>query len=76
MREFKADWERLKGEFAVEKYRNARGVIRRRRVEERNFRASDWKFSWRREAERFQLVFDAFCHRWDCMGWKGTGRCC
>jgi len=66
--EFKADWERLTSEFAVSKYRNARGVIRRRRVEERNFRASDWKFSWRREAERFQLVFDAFCHRWDLYG--------
>jgi hypothetical protein len=65
---FKADWERLKGEFAVERYRNARGVIRRRRVEERNFRTSDWRFSWRREGERFQLVFDAFCHRWDLYG--------
>jgi len=70
--EFKADWERLKAEFAVEKYRNARGVIRRRRVEERNFRASDWKFSWRTEVERFQLVFDAFCHRWDLYGMEGV----
>jgi hypothetical protein len=67
-REFKADWARLKRQFKVEKFRNARGVIRRRRVEERNFRASDWKFSWRREAERLQLVFDAFCHRWDLYG--------
>jgi hypothetical protein len=70
--EFKADWERLKGEFAVEKYQNVRGVIRRRRVEERNFRGSDWKFSWRTEAERFQLVFDAFCHRWDLYGMEGV----
>jgi hypothetical protein len=69
--EFKADWERLKAEFAVERYRNARGVMRRRRVEERNFRASDWKFSWRTEAERFQVVFDAFCHRWDLYGMEG-----
>jgi len=37
-------------------------------VEERNFRTNDWKFSWRTEAERFQLVFDAFCHRWDLYG--------
>lgn len=70
-KEFKADWERLKAEFTVEKYRNARGVIRRRRVEERNFRASDWRFSWATEAERFQMVFDAFCHRWDLYGMEG-----
>jgi hypothetical protein len=66
--EFKADWERLKRQFPVDEYRNARGVIRRRRVEERNFRASDWKFSWKTEAERFQVVFDAFCHRWNLYG--------
>src|SRR6185436_14730473 len=26
------------------------------------------KFSWKTEAERFQNVFDAFCHRWDLYG--------
>jgi hypothetical protein len=66
--EFKADWERLKAEFAVEKYRNAKGVVRRRMVQERNFRPRDWKFGWKTEAERFQNVFDAFCHRWDLYG--------
>src|SRR5262249_33949705 len=66
--EFKADWERLKEQFPVDKYRNARGVIRRRRVEERNFRASDWKFSWQTGEERFQVVFDAFCSRWNLYG--------
>jgi hypothetical protein len=69
--EFKADWERLKAEFAVEKHRNAKGIIRRRRVQERNFRPSEWKFSWETEAERFELVFDAFCHRWDLYGMEG-----
>src|SRR5262249_52964745 len=66
--EFKGDWERLKAQSGVEKYRNAKGVIRRRRVEERNFRGKDWKFSWQTEADRFQVVFDAFCHRWDLYG--------
>lgn len=70
-KEFKRDWARLKRQFAVEKFRNARGVIRRRRVEERNFRASDWRFSWATEEERFQMVFDAFCHRWDLYGMEG-----
>src|SRR6266566_7202028 len=69
--EFKTDWERLKRQFPVDKYRNARGIIRRRRVEERNFRASDWRFSWGTEAERFQVVFDAFCHRWNLYGIEG-----
>jgi len=37
-------------------------------VQERNFRPSDWKFSWGTEAQRFQNVFDAFCHRWNLYG--------
>jgi len=69
--EFRADWERIKGKFAVERYRNAKGVIRRRMMAERNFRPGDWKFSWETEAQRFQNVFDAFCHRWDLYGMEG-----
>jgi hypothetical protein len=69
--EFKGDWERLKAQFPVDKHRNAKGVIRRRRVQERNFRASDWRFSWSTEAEQFQVVFDAFCHRWNLYGVEG-----
>src|SRR6266436_4191615 len=66
--EFKADWKRLKDQFSVDAYPNAKGVIRRRMVQERNFRPKDWKFSWGTEAERFQNVFDAFCHRWNLYG--------
>jgi hypothetical protein len=66
--EFKADWEAIKRVFDIAKYRNAKGVIRRRMVQERNFRPRDWKFAWRMEWERFQNVFDAFCHRWDLYG--------
>jgi hypothetical protein len=69
--EFQADWQRLKEEFEVTKHRNAKGVIRRRMVQERNFRPADWRFSWETEAERFQGVFDAFCHRWDLYGMEG-----
>src|ERR1051325_5385132 len=69
--EFKADWEAIKKVFEVARYRNARGVVRRRMVEERNFRPRDWRFSWKRKAERFQNVFDAFCHRWDLYGMEG-----
>ena len=66
--EFKAEWERLKAEFAVERYGNRKGIIRRRMVQERNFRPRDWAFSWKTEAEQFQNVFDAFCHRWNLYG--------
>jgi hypothetical protein len=66
--EFKADWEAIKKIFDVAKHQNARGVVRRRMVQERNFRPRDWKFAWKTQAERFQNVFDAFCHRWDLYG--------
>src|ERR1043165_9263721 len=66
--EFKGDWEAMKRVFDLAKYRNAKGVVRRRMVQERNFRPTDWKFVWKTEAERFQNVFDAFCHRWDLYG--------
>jgi hypothetical protein len=66
--EFKADWGAIKKVFDIGKYRNARGVVRRRMVQERNFRPVDWKFAWKKESERFQNVFDAFCHRWDLYG--------
>jgi hypothetical protein len=66
--EFKADWAGIKAAFPVEKYANRNGIIRRRMMQERNFRPKDWKFSWETEKERFQVVFDAFCHRWNLYG--------
>src|SRR5207249_6460231 len=54
--EFRADWQRLKAKFPADKYRNAKGVIRRRLVQERNFRPKEWKFSWETEEERFRNV--------------------
>jgi hypothetical protein len=66
--EWRADWERIKREFEVDRYRNNKGIIRRRMVQERNFRPADWKFSWGTEAQRFQNVFDAFCHKWNLYG--------
>lgn len=60
-------WNAIKLQFDVEEYRNYRGIIRRRMVQERNFRTS-LKFSWNRKRERFQEVFDVFCHRWSLWG--------
>jgi len=66
--ELKGDWEAIKAQFDVDKFRNKVGVIRRRAVQERNFHGTDWKFGWGTEAEQFQNVFDAFCHKWDLYG--------
>ena len=66
--ELRADWEAIKSQFDVDKYRNRAGVIRRRPVQERNFHPGDWKFGWSTEAEQFHNVFDVFCHKWDLYG--------
>lgn len=66
--ELKADWEAIKSHFDVNLFRNAIGVIRRRPVQERNFRGAGWKFSWGTEKEQFQNVFDVFCQKWDLYG--------
>jgi hypothetical protein len=66
--ELRMGWQAIKHQFHVDDYRNAKGIIRRRMAQERNFHAVDWKFAWETEAQRFQNVFDAFCHRWDLYG--------
>lgn len=69
--EFKREWAWIKGSFDVAKFRNSKGILRRRTVQERNFRGSDWAFRWTKEKDRFQSVFDAFCHRWNLYGMEG-----
>ena len=69
--ELRADWEEIKGLFEVKRHQNASGVIRRRLAQERNFRPVDWKYSRATEEQRFQNVFDVFCHKWDLYGMEG-----
>jgi len=66
--EFKADWELLKRRFDVGRYRDRKGIIRRRMASERNFRPEGWEFRWKKRSERFRVVFDAFCHKWVLYG--------
>jgi hypothetical protein len=68
--EFNASWNAIKAKFDITKYQNHKKLIRRRMVQERNFR-SDWDFRWHRNAHQFQVVFDAFCHRWNLYGMEG-----
>ncbi len=59
-------WARLKRSFNVDKHAK-NGVIRRRMSEERNFRSS-WAFQWKSPQQRFVLLFDALCYRWQLYG--------
>lgn len=69
--DFLADWQRIKEHCDLAKYRSDTGVIRRRMVSERNFRLKNWDFSWRTKKQRFENVFDAFCHKWTLYGMMG-----
>jgi len=65
--DLKQEWLTLKKMFAVERYRNRNGVIRRSMVQERNFRPA-WEAKPKTPRERFQMAFDAFCFRWNLYG--------
>ncbi len=68
--EFNHAWSEIKEHFPVAQYRNPNGVVRRRMVQERNFRSS-WDFRWTAKKDRFQNIFDAFCHKWNLYGMEG-----
>jgi hypothetical protein len=65
---FRRDWDLIKASFDVSKYRDGKGIIRRRMIQERSFRPDDWGFQWRTMKDRFRNVFDTFCHRWVLYG--------
>jgi hypothetical protein len=66
--EFLADWRWIANHFDLTNHRGDSGVIRRRMVSERNFHPDEWDFSWRTKKQRFENVFDAFCHKWTLYG--------
>ena len=67
-REFLTDWKWVKQSFNISKHQGKNGVIRRRMVFERNFRPPNWDFSWKTPGEKFENIFDAFCHKWTLYG--------
>ena len=69
--DFKDDWQLLKKSFAVDKYRDKKGILRRRMASELNFRPEGWQFRWKTGEDRFRVVFDAFCHKWVLYGMEG-----
>ena len=66
--EFLADWKWIKQHFDIAKHCGDNGVIRRRMVLERNFRPPEWDFCWKTADDKFDNVFDAFCHKWTLYG--------
>jgi len=70
-RMFREEWRTLQTLFDLAKFRDKKRIIRRRMVQERNFRP-DWEFQVEDEKRRFQTVFDAFCHRWHLYGMEGN----
>lgn len=65
--ELRQQWSRIKAQFAVKKYCDYKGVIRRSMGAERNMRPS-FSVNMRRRVEVFQAAFDAFCARWNLYG--------
>jgi hypothetical protein len=65
--DFRAEWDSIKAAFDVSKFRDHKKIIRRRMVQERNFRYY-FHFGWNRHTGRFYEVFDVFCHRWNLYG--------
>lgn len=65
--ELTTEWNRIKETWDVDRYRDRKGVIRRTLSSERNLR-QPFSVNWKRSAERFQAVFDAFCFRWNLYG--------
>jgi len=70
--EFKADWERLKGSLRWRSIGNARGVIRRRRVEGGIFGRVIGSFRGGGRRNGFSWCSMRFVIDGICMGWKGN----
>lgn len=62
-------WTRIKSRYTRQFQRNARGVMRRTLSRERGFDCRH-KFNWTQKRNRFQITFDALCHRWCLYGFE------
>jgi len=64
---FLREWREIKSQWDVKKFTDSKGIIRRSLTGERNLRARFW-VDWSDPKDRFQAVFDLFCHRWNLYG--------
>ena len=64
------EWKAFKRVFDVKRYQDYKDIIRRRMVQERDFRPG-FGFQWRTPEAKFCEAFDTFCHRWNLYGMCG-----
>lgn len=64
---FIADWGKITSRFDVSLYEDAKKIIRRSMVPERNLRNS-FNSSWKSKSDRFRAIFDTFCAKWNLYG--------
>jgi hypothetical protein len=67
---FQAQWNAIKTQSDVIKFADHKGIIRRHLVAERSMR-EHWPVRWTKTADRFHVVFDVFCQRWNLYGMRG-----
>jgi hypothetical protein len=65
--ELQRHWAAIKSAFAVQAYRDYKGVIRRTMTAERNLRPS-FSVDMKQPHDVFHAAFDAFCLRWNLYG--------
>lgn len=63
------DWTKIKRAWEVGEFRDGKGVVRRTLGAERNLHP-DFHVDWSQSLERFQVVFDAFCSKWNLYGMR------
>ena len=69
-KEFKADWRMLRRQFDVKRFQDSKGIIRRSRLGERNWKPPEHP-DLGRTADRFQTAFDFFCWKWFVYAMRG-----
>jgi len=62
-------WTRIKSRYERHFRPNPRGVMRRTLARERGFDCRR-EFKWGNKRDRFQITFDALCHRWCLYGFE------
>ncbi|MBW7894887.1 MAG: hypothetical protein H3C27_07195 [Opitutaceae bacterium] len=62
-------WNRIRSHYARQFRPNTRGVMRRTLSKERGF-SPCCAFNWKSKRDRFQITFDALCHRWCLYGYE------
>ena len=69
-REFKADWRMIKRSFDIKRFQDSKGLIRRSRLGERNWKPAEHP-NLEQTSDRFRTAFDFFCWKWFVYAMRG-----